>query len=155
WDPVGMPSRGEAAFDHELFDEALRELAPHLALITPNAHELAAFAGRSLRDLESALVAAHDLAQRADTAVLVKGGHLPGDEALDVLAERERVTELRGPRLPGGEHVHGTGCALASAIAAHLARGAALADACRAAKQLVADLIASPVSPGRGAPAIV
>ncbi|MDQ3366850.1 MAG: PfkB family carbohydrate kinase, partial [Myxococcota bacterium] len=111
WDPVGMPSRGGAAFDRELFDEALRELAPHLALITPNAHELAAFAGRPLRDLESALVAAHDLSQRADTAVLVKGGHLPpggptggpaGDEALDVLVERERVTELRGPRVPGG-----------------------------------------------------
>ncbi|MDQ3369527.1 MAG: hydroxymethylpyrimidine/phosphomethylpyrimidine kinase, partial [Myxococcota bacterium] len=51
--------------------------------------------------------------------------------------------------------VHGTGCALASAIAAHLAHGRALAEACRAAKQLVANLIASPVSPGRGAPAIV
>jgi hydroxymethylpyrimidine/phosphomethylpyrimidine kinase len=62
---------------------------------------------------------------------------------------------LRGPRLPGGEHVHGTGCALSSAIAVHLARGAELLDACRAAKDFVAARIAAPVRPGRGAAALV
>jgi hydroxymethylpyrimidine/phosphomethylpyrimidine kinase len=67
----------------------------------------------------------------------------------------ERIEWLRGPRIAGGEHVHGTGCALSTAVAAHLALGADLVDACRAAKALVAARIAAPVRPGRGAAAIV
>jgi hydroxymethylpyrimidine/phosphomethylpyrimidine kinase len=54
-----------------------------------------------------------------------------------------------------GEAVHGTGCALSTAIAAHLALGIELVDACRAAKQFVAERIAHPVHPGRGAAAVV
>jgi hydroxymethylpyrimidine/phosphomethylpyrimidine kinase len=62
---------------------------------------------------------------------------------------------LRGPRFVDGEHVHGTGCALSSAIAAHLARGADIVESCRAAKAFVAARIAAPVRPGRGAAAVV
>ena len=62
--------------------------------------------------------------------------------------------ELRGPRTAGGEDVHGTGCALASAIAAYLAHGRELVEACRLAKQYVAKLIENPVHPGRGASAV-
>jgi hydroxymethylpyrimidine/phosphomethylpyrimidine kinase len=99
--------------------------------------------------------------------VLVKGGHLGGDEpnesnessesgeSIDLLCHAGGVEVLRGPRVRGGEHVHGTGCALSSAIAAYLARGTELVDACRAAKQFVAARIAAPTRPGRGAAAIV
>ena len=155
WDPIGAPSLGDVAFDRERFAELLRALAPHLTLITPNADELAALAGRRIGDLDDLVAAARQLAAEIGAAVLAKGGHAGGPEAVDVLVDRERVEQLRGPRVAGGEHVHGTGCALSTAIAAHLALGASLVEACRAAKELVGARIAAPVRPGRGAAAIV
>lgn len=178
WDPVGAPSLGDAAFDRDRFGELLRELTPHLTLVTPNAGELAALAGRPIGDLDELAAAAAELARVLGVAVLAKGGHAgaPGAgasgsagpaEAVDVLAagggggggvgraRGDQIEWLRGPRIAGGERVHGTGCALSTAIAAHLALGADLVEACRAAKALVAARIAAPARPGRGAAAIV
>lgn len=155
WDPISAPSLGDVRFDRDLFEEMLRELAPHLTLITPNAAELAALAKRPIRDLDDAIAAARELGQRTGAAVLAKGGHAAGPESIDVLVSGELIERLRGPRVVDGEHVHGTGCALSTAIAAHLALGASLVEACRAAKDLVAARIAAPVRPGRGAAAIV
>jgi hydroxymethylpyrimidine/phosphomethylpyrimidine kinase len=76
------------------------------------------------------------------------------DTLLPAPGHGDDVVELRGPRIPGGERVHGTGCALASAIAAHLALGAALERACRLAKAQVAAHIGAPVRAGRGAASI-
>jgi hydroxymethylpyrimidine/phosphomethylpyrimidine kinase len=157
WDPISAPTLGNIAFDRGLFEEQLAELAPHLTLITPNAHELGELTGLPIRDLPTAIAAARALAARCEAAVLVKGGHLTADpsEATDVLIDREVVETFRGPRIVDGEHVHGTGCMLSTAIAAHLALGANLVEACRAAKELVAARIAAPVRPGRGAAAVV
>ena len=154
WDPVAGPSLGNVAY-HESFDDAVAALRPHLALITPNARELALLARMPVSDLESAEAAGLVLAQRLDAAVLIKGGHLIGDESIDVLITSGAREELRGPRIANGEQVHGTGCALSSAIAAYLAAGKGLSEACREAKRYVADRIADPVRPGRGAPAVV
>ena len=165
WDPVAGPSLGNVAY-HESFDDAVAALRPHLALITPNARELALMTQMPVTDLASAEAAARVLAQKIDAAVLIKGGHLSDEEALggpadqsgemiDVLIHGSAREELRGPRIANGEHVHGTGCALASAIAANLAAGKGLADACREAKRYVADRIADPARPGRGAPAVM
>lgn len=156
WDPVSAPSLGDVTFDREYFDEMLRLLAPHVALITPNAHELAAMAKRPIQTLDDRIAAGRALAARAGAAVLVKGGHADDSgEAIDVLISGELVERLRGPRVADGERVHGTGCALATAIAANLALGASLVEACRVAKEFVAARLASPVRPGRGAAAIV
>ena len=158
WDPVGAPSLGDVSFDRDMFGQMLRELAPHLTLITPNAGELAALTGRPITGPDDLAAAARELADKLGAAVLAKGGHagaIGTIESVDVLVSGELVERLRGPRVPGGEHVHGTGCALSTAIASHLALGASLVEACRAAKALVAARIASPVRPGRGAAAIV
>ncbi|HEY0478601.1 MAG TPA: bifunctional hydroxymethylpyrimidine kinase/phosphomethylpyrimidine kinase [Kofleriaceae bacterium] len=154
WDPIVQPSRGVARFDGRL-EDAVAALAPHVTVLTPNAGELAELTGTAVADLAEAREAGRALAERLGLAVLVKGGHLGGDESVDLLCHAGGVEPLHGPRTPGGEHVHGTGCALSSALAAHLARGLALVDACRAAKAFVAARIAAPVSPGRGARAIV
>jgi serine/threonine protein kinase len=77
------------------------------------------------------------------------------EESIDVLCRPGGIEILRGRRVPGGHHVHGTGCALSSALATYLALGLELARACRAAKAFVAARIATPVRPGRGAAAIV
>jgi hydroxymethylpyrimidine kinase/phosphomethylpyrimidine kinase/thiamine-phosphate diphosphorylase len=155
WDPVMYPSRGDVPLGDSLLGGAVKALQRHVALLTPNARELAYLAGREVTDLDSAVEAAYALSIHLGAAVLVKGGHLAGAEAIDVLVRPDRRDELRGPRLPQGEDVHGTGCALASAIAAHLARGAELLEACTQAKQFVSERIARAVRPGRGAPAIV
>jgi hydroxymethylpyrimidine/phosphomethylpyrimidine kinase len=159
WDPIVHPSRGDVRFVDSLFGHAVAALAPHVTVLTPNAGELAFMTGTPIASLDDARIVGQALAERLRTAVLVKGGHLAGGESqtesVDLLCQPGEVVELRGPRTAGGEHVHGTGCALSSAIAAHLARGRALVDACRAAKDFVAARIAAPVHPGRGAAAVV
>jgi len=155
WDPVLMPSQGGVPLFQGDLGASFLALQPHLALLTPNARELALLARREVTDLPSAIAAAQALAGELDAAVLVKGGHLGGDASVDVVVRRDRTDALPGPRIPGGEHVHGTGCALSSAIAAYLATGLELVEACRAAKAFVAARISAPVSAGRGAPSIM
>jgi hydroxymethylpyrimidine/phosphomethylpyrimidine kinase len=155
WDPIVHPSRGDVRFVDGLFEHAVAALAPHVTVLTPNAGELAFMTGAQVASLADARSVGQALAERLRAAVLVKGGHLGGEESVDLLCEPGGVVELRGRRTAGGEHVHGTGCALSSALAAHLARGLALVDACRAAKDFVAARIAAPVRPGRGAAAVV
>ena len=169
WDPVIQPSRGDVSFIDSLFSDAIAALIPHVTVLTPNAHELAFLTGAPITSLADAISAGEALAERLATAVLVKGGHLGDSEAevVDVLCRPAgpagpgrpgrpaRIELLRGPRVRGGEHVHGTGCALSSALATHLARGTELGLACRAAKDYVAARIAAPVRPGRGAAAVV
>jgi hydroxymethylpyrimidine kinase/phosphomethylpyrimidine kinase len=157
WDPILFPSRGDVPLIDSLFGDAIIALRPHLTVVTPNARELAFMTDLPVRDLAEAEHAGRALSHKLGAAVLVKGGHLGGDEAIDVLVDvasglRE---EMRGPRVQGGEHVHGTGCALASAIAAYLANGRDTIEACRLAKEFVAARIADPARPGRGAAAIV
>lgn len=152
WDPVGGPTLGNAF--HESFAEAVAALRPHLTLITPNARELERLAQMPVSDLATAEAAGRALARSLETAVLVKGGHLEGVDAIDVLIHGDARHEFRGPRL-ATESVHGTGCALASAIAAYLALGRDLVAACGEAKQYVAERIANPARPGRGAASVL
>lgn len=184
WDPIAGPTRGEGAIAPTVLTDALRTLAPHLALITPNTRELGVLTGAAVSSLVECVTAAKQLAATSGVAVLVKGGHvetlaaahraervgaalettgvpedgaLPEDgrESIDALCTPDGTVEyLRGPWIAGAD-VHGTGCALSSAIAAHLALGQPLLAACRAAKAYVATLIANPVSPGQGAPSVV
>jgi len=156
WDPVIHPSRGDVPFIDSLFHHAVAALAPHVTVLTPNIQEIAFLTGMRIASEADAIAAGRALAARLDTAVLVKGGHLANaDDATDALCRADGVELLRGPRVPRGEHVHGTGCALSSAIATHLARGCELIDACRAAKDFVAARLAVPSQPGRGAAAIL
>jgi hydroxymethylpyrimidine/phosphomethylpyrimidine kinase len=155
WDPVLSPTRVALPAAVPWLADAADVLRPHLTLITPNASELALLSGLATHDLAEAEVAGVALAQRLDSAVLVKGGHLAGDESVDVLLRSGERTEFRAPRIKHGESVHGTGCALSSAIAAHLAGGVDLVAACRLAKLFVHGRITDPVHPGRGAPAVL
>lgn len=152
WDPVMAPTQGEVTFSRDLFRIALEELGPHLTLITPNSEELGVLVGTQVNNLAEAVEGAKMFAQIAKVAVLVKGGHLGTEQTVDVLCHQGGIEYFKGPRLPGPD-VHGTGCALSSAIASQLARGMALEQACLTAKQFVWDRIAKAVKPGRGAPA--
>ncbi|HEY5946582.1 MAG TPA: bifunctional hydroxymethylpyrimidine kinase/phosphomethylpyrimidine kinase [Kofleriaceae bacterium] len=155
WDPILAPTRGVASLVDADFDEALLALRPHLTVITPNKHELFQLTALPTGDHAMAEAAARQLATQLDCAVLVKGGHFKSDDALDVLITATERNELRGKRIEGGEDVHGTGCALSSAIATYLAQGRELVEACQLAKQFVANLIEHPAHPGRGASAVL
>lgn len=111
--------------------DALAPLLARARLATPNLPELAALTGADVSTDEAAVRAARRLPARA---VLVKGGHRAG-EPVDLLVERGRVTRLAGRRRPAG--ARGTGCRLASAVAALLAQGAPLEEAVRRAKRMV------------------
>jgi hydroxymethylpyrimidine/phosphomethylpyrimidine kinase len=110
---------------------ALQALLDRAALATPNWPELEALAGRTLGSEEDAVRAARELPARA---VLVKGGHRPG-EPVDLLVRGRSVVRIRGRRRPGT--ARGTGCRLASATAGFLARGLVLEEAVRRAKRVV------------------
>ena len=138
-DPVLASSSGVALFQGgpEAARKAYAELWP-LAVITPNAPEARALLDlsedpRTAGDLEQA---ARELVRRGAKAALVKGGHLRGPESTDVLFLGDACHRLTGPRIEG-PGARGTGCRLASALAAGLALGRPIEDASRAAKAFV------------------
>jgi hydroxymethylpyrimidine/phosphomethylpyrimidine kinase len=154
WDPVLAPSRGGGPLFEGNPADAMAALATHVALLTPNTAEAQRLTGIAVTDEASAIAAGKALVAKWVPAALIKGGHFGGDEAVDILIADDRVHRLPGPRVRGFD-VHGTGCALSTAIAARLAKGDDVLTACRTAKDLVARLIANPVTPGRGSPAVL
>ncbi|MCX5731118.1 MAG: PfkB family carbohydrate kinase, partial [Deltaproteobacteria bacterium] len=132
-DPVLFASSGLALLDggEGGARATLDALLSRAALSTPNWPELEALCGRSLGSEEEAVRAARELPSRA---VLVKGGHREG-EPVDLLVRGRTVVRIRGRRRP--VEARGTGCRLASAIAALLARGLTLEESVRRAKRIV------------------
>ena len=150
-DPVAQPSRGASLGGNEVL-EALREaLLPHAAIVTPNVEEAAALSGIAVESLGDAERAATRIAALGPNAVLVKGGHLPGDgRGIDVLWYEGSIVRLAPARVLDVQ-VHGTGCALASAIACHLAHGRGTPEAVKRAKAWLETMLLRTFSLGRGA----
>jgi hydroxymethylpyrimidine/phosphomethylpyrimidine kinase len=157
WDPVLLPTRGRVALYEGSPSRAVQLLMPHVTVATPNLHEAVALAGgAAIEDVAGMTRAAKAVRSAGMEAVLVTGGHLEDRAAgaIDVLAWSGGVEVLEGAWVQG-DSVHGTGCALSTALACGLAGGASLPDACRAAKAFVAERLRDAVSPGRGMKAIV
>lgn len=150
-DPV-MVAKGGARLlaDDDVY--ALRGLARRVAtVVTPNAPELAALTGLPVTDAASALAAGRTLMVHSESAVLVKGGHLPGPEVRDFLLEgySDPSWTARAARVDT-RHTHGTGCALASAVACGLAQGLGLRDAVARAHAFVGAAIRAAPGLGQG-----
>ncbi len=146
-DPVMVAKGGARLLDPGAV-AALLALLPLAAVLTPNVPEAAALLGRPIGDHAAALEAARALLALGAGAVLLKGGHLPGAITRDILATAEGIEVLENPRIET-RHTHGTGCTLASAVAAGLAQGMALGPAVRRARAYVQAAIAA--APGFGA----
>jgi hydroxymethylpyrimidine/phosphomethylpyrimidine kinase len=116
--------------------EAMASLLPLASLITPNVHEAALLSGRAVRDRAEMEAAAAALGERGIAAVLIKGGGIPALRGADVLWSEGELLWLESPAVDT-PNSHGSGCTLAAAIAAHLARGMDLAQAVREAKTYV------------------
>jgi len=136
-DPVMIASSGDRLLLPDTENLLREKLLPIADVLTPNLDELAVLVGRPLRSLSTLRTAARALRRETKAAVFAKGGHLPGDAAVDILVERNgRTFEFAAPRLTGAE-THGTGCTLSAALATGLAQGLSLAAAAATAKQLV------------------
>jgi hydroxymethylpyrimidine/phosphomethylpyrimidine kinase len=148
-DPVVRSTSGFDLIDDEALDALKSELLPLARVVTPNVPEAERLTGLMIRDREGMLEAARALRRMGARAVLVKGGHLAG-EATDVLLDEEgRVKTYTAVRIETTS-THGTGCTLAAAIAACLARGLDLEESVGAAKRFVTEAIRRAPGLGRG-----
>ena len=140
---------GDRLFDSEALAALRSELLPRARMVTPNVPEAEVLAEMRITTLDDAREAARRIHKLGAAAVVVKGGHLPGDEAIDLLFDGRTFTEFRAPRIDT-RNTHGTGCTFASAIASHLAHGRALPDAVRLAKGYVTGAIEHGLPIGNG-----
>jgi len=148
-DPVIVSTQGTPLLPLEAVRWLAEELIPSAALVTPNVPEATALTGIAIHDLEDAHRAALRLHEMGARAVLLKGGHLPGDP-VDLLFDGSAWHELAAPRI-STPHTHGTGCAYSAAITACLALGVALPEAVARAKRWIAEAIRTNPGLGRGA----
>jgi hydroxymethylpyrimidine/phosphomethylpyrimidine kinase len=148
-DPVMVAKGGARLLDADAIGAVRARLLPLAALVTPNTPELEALTGRRVTDEASAVEAGRALQAAGASAVLVKGGHLDGDEVADWLLTADGERRFASPRLRT-RHTHGTGCTLASAIACGLAKGMPLADAVETARAYVQSAIRAAPGLGQG-----
>jgi hydroxymethylpyrimidine/phosphomethylpyrimidine kinase len=149
-DPVCVSKHGNALLAPEALDVLRTRLFPRATLVTPNLDEVDALVGVRAVDRDGMRRGAEALLEYGPAWVLVKGGHLAGDaDAADLLTDGAHDSWLTAARIDN-PHTHGTGCTLASAVAAHLAHGRTMPEAVRAAKDYVTGAIAAGFPLGSG-----
>jgi hydroxymethylpyrimidine/phosphomethylpyrimidine kinase len=143
-DPVMVAKGGHALLQSDAVVALQRHLLPLASLLTPNLPEAEVLTGLEIRDEAAMHRAARALLAMGVRAVLLKGGHLDGPRVIDLLATPEGIIRFEDARIET-RHTHGTGCTLASAIAAGLARGLPLPRAVARARAYVrAAILAAP-----------
>ena len=136
-DPVMVATSGAVLIDNPAIAVLVRELFGRAVVVTPNLDEASLLVGRPLESEAAMEIAAKELLAMGAPAVLLKGGHLAGEQVCDLLVTRSGGHHwMRAPRIPSA-NTHGTGCTLSSAMAAHLALGADLLEAVQAARAYV------------------
>ena len=141
FDPVMVATSGAVLIDQAAVEVLVRELFPRAVVITPNLDEAALLVGYPLLSAQDMEQAALALLLKGARAVLLKGGHLPGDTVIDLLMTNAgdkfwmQAARIHSP------NTHGTGCTLSSAMAAHLALGASLAEAVQHARTYVREAL--------------
>ncbi len=149
-DPVMAATTGSPLHKSGFVEALITKLLPISTLVTPNLNEASKLSGIVVRDERSARTAASEILELGPKAVLIKGGHLKGSEAADYLCIRNEVTKLSSPKVD--VDVHGTGCALASLIAANVAIGLDLEEAVRRSKGMIYKAILARQIVGHGVP---
>jgi hydroxymethylpyrimidine/phosphomethylpyrimidine kinase len=148
-DPVMVATSGDRLLPARAAHTLKALMIPGCALLTPNAPEAEMLSDRSVDGINGQRRAADRLLNMGARAVLVKGGHIPGNPIVDVLATERGEVFLEGERIETTS-THGTGCTLASAIAAGVACGLGLEDAVRLARAYLAEAIARAHGLGKG-----
>ena len=148
-DPVMIAKGGDHLLDPDAV-HAIRSALLRLArVVTPNVPEAEVLSGVTITTVDDMRRAAHLILKHGPKAVIVKGGHLSGNESIDVLVDAKSEQVLKAPRLDV-RHTHGTGCTFAAAIAARLARDESLDAATRGAKEYVTGAMRHGIDVGAG-----
>ncbi|MEO8602413.1 MAG: bifunctional hydroxymethylpyrimidine kinase/phosphomethylpyrimidine kinase [bacterium] len=148
-DPVMVAQSGARLLQDDARAVLLAELLPLATVVTPNVPEAEALLAMAVPDIAAMREAARRLVALGARAALIKGGHLDGAEAVDVLYDGSAFHELRAPRR-ATPHTHGTGCMTAAALTACLARGLDLVTAAHEAKRFITRAIAHGLALGGG-----
>lgn len=148
-DPVVRSTSGYDLIDENALSALIRNLFPLASVVTPNAAEAERITGIAITDSRSIERAAEAIFALGPRAVLVKGGDLPSETAADLLLDGEGPTVFSAERLPS-RNTHGTGCALAAALACLLARGLSLRESIPIAKRYITEAIINAPGLGRG-----
>ena len=148
-DPVMIAKGGDRLLSDDAVHAITRTLLRLARVVTPNVPEAAVLSGQDITSLDDMRRAAEIILGFGPKAVIVKGGHLAGDESVDLLLQASGEQVFAGPRLHV-RHTHGTGCTFAAAIAARLALGESLDEAARHAKEYVAGAMQYGIDVGGG-----
>ena len=148
-DPVMMAKSGQALLQPEAVEKMKTFLIPQALIVTPNVHEAERLSGLEIRTLAVARQAAKLIHKLGCKNVLIKGGHLLVEKGTDLLYDGRFFSVYKGDFLDT-PHTHGTGCTLASAIAAHLALGQSVPDAIKNAKTYLTEAIRHGLAIGHG-----
>ena len=140
-DPVMIATSGDNLLEPGTVESYKNKLFPLATLITPNVDEAGLLLETTIKDRKQMETAAKALAKKYRASILLKGGHLRGDNAIDLLFHRDKLTEFSAPFVRGVE-THGTGCTYSAAITADLASGLSLEQAIQRAKKFVTRAIA-------------
>ena len=140
-DPVMIATSGDNLLEPEAVEAYKNKLFPLATLITPNLDEAALLLETTIIDRKQMENAAKALAKKYRASILLKGGHLSGDNAIDLLFHQGELKEFSAPFVRGVE-THGTGCTYSAAITVGLASGFSLEQAIKRAKKFVTESIA-------------
>lgn len=148
-DPVMVSKSGHVLLEPDAREAVLQHLFPMATVITPNLYEAGILAGMRVETPEDMILAAQHLAELGPRYVVVKGGHLTGDYAADLVWDGNTGTFLRATRV-STRHTHGTGCTFSAAIAAFLAMGDEMPQALRRAKSFITRAVVTAPGLGKG-----
>ena len=148
-DPVALATSGDALLKDDALSALKDTLLPLADLVTPNVPEAELLTGLKIKDVDDLTPAGDALLKMNVYAALMKGGHLEGKSVVDVLVSEEGANIMSGPRIHS-RHTHGTGCTLASVIAANMALGAPLEEAVMSAREFVYQAIKTAPKLGQG-----
>ena len=142
-DPVFVATSGDPLLEPGAIETYEKELFPLASLITPNLDEAGRLLGAKIKALRSMRFAGKELEKKYGTSILLKGGHLAGERAVDLLFTDGKIVEFSAPKV-FGVATHGTGCTYSAAITAGLASGLALEGAISKAKRFMTESIVRP-----------
>lgn len=148
-DPVMMAKSGDSLAANDAVEAMKTLLLPKAFVVTPNIPEAEALAGIAIAADEDRREAARRIRALGPSLVVIKGGHLPSDEIVDLLYDGREFMEFRHPRVVS-RHTHGTGCTFAAAVAAHLACGRSVREAIPLIQEYIAGAIRSAPEIGEG-----
>jgi hydroxymethylpyrimidine/phosphomethylpyrimidine kinase len=148
-DPVMISKSGYALLNNDARQALIENLFPLAEVVTPNIHEAEALTQMPIASEQHMHDCARRILELGAAKVVVKGGHMQGASATDILYDGKRFESIQTPRIDT-PNTHGTGCTFSSAIAAHLALGLSFFDAVAHAKNYISGAIAHSLDIGKG-----